>query len=322
MASPVNTTLACALSVSSTLLIVGCQSSGDGRPAPLAEKAPGGSDASMLTTPDASAEDASGDIYDASIDRSMISRELLPTAVNNLLLDPFITSDVSWGHFRAVVPAVDPAETGADCPNLTREFLSASPIGISAPVVLVNTAVLPASMGCTAITAPFVGSTEAVSAQIWVSLSDGSGAPLPFPPAPGAGGASIDTFLAVALLPNVLPDAAPPASYPFSVASTPPTSISGRQWGLLELATPVSLPEGGWFAITLKNPTGGLFLAAPQIVPAATTTQSITVPLGAVQSRPMTEVERGAILQYGRLLARPAPPRRRPRPQRTQSTGP
>jgi hypothetical protein len=236
------------------------------------------------------------------------------------LLDPFVTSDTSWGHFVGVVPAVEPAETGGNCPNITREFLSASPIGISAPVVLVSPAVL-ASTGCTAIIAPFVGSTEAVSAQIWVSFSDGSGAPLSFPPVTDAGAADVDAFLTVALLANALPSStAPPSSYHFTPASSPPTVLSGRPWGLLELATPVAIPEGGWFAITVTNPASGVYLAAPQIVPATTTTLSVVRPLGA--ARPMTDVERSAVLQYGRLLQTPPPPRRRPRPKRVDAPVP
>ena len=262
------------------------------------------------------------DAAEAWSDRTMTTRTLLPTPVNNLLLDPFITSDTSWGHFRAVVPAVNPAETGGDCPSITREFLSASPIGISAPVVLVSQAVLPASTGCTAIISPFVGSTEAVSAQIWLSFSDASGAPLSFPPVTSSGAANVDAFVTVALVANALPSSTTaPASYRFTPASTPPTVISGRPWGLLELASPVAIPEGGWFAITITNPTTTVYLAAPQVVPATTTTLSVVRSTGAA-ARAITDVERGAMLQYGRLLLTPAPPRRRPRPVRVASPGP
>jgi hypothetical protein len=303
-----------ALAASGLLLTAGCPSSDDVHPPILAEHGPDASDGA----PDAHATGAGGDdVTDASTDRTMTTRGLLATPVNNLLLDPFVTADVAWGHFQAVVPAVDPSQTGADCPKITREFLSASPVGIAAPVVLVNQAVLPASSGCAAIIAPFVGSTEAVSAQIWVSLSDGSGAPVPIPVGADAAGTSLDSFVTVALVPNALPSAAsPPASYPLTLASTPPTSIAGREWAQLELPAPVSVPEGGWFAITLANPASGFYFVAPQIVPASTTTLALVRSLGAPRSRPVTDVERGAMLQYGLLLPTHVTPRRRHRPKR------
>jgi hypothetical protein len=304
----------CALAASGLLLIAGCPSSEDVHPPILVEPMP---DASMGGPADAHAPNAdANDVTDASTDRTMTTRGLLATPVNNLLLDPFVTADVTWGHFRAVVPAVDPSQTGPDCPKITREFLSASPIGIAAPVVLVDPTVLPASSGCTAIIAPFVGSTEALSAQIWVSLSDASGAPVAIPAVADAAAGGLDSFLTVALVPSVLPSsAAPPASYPFVLASTPPTLIAGREWARLELSTPVSVPDGGWFAITLLNPASGFYLAAPQVVAASTTTLAVVRSLASIRTRPITDVERGAMLQYGRLLPVPMP-RRRHRPKR------
>jgi hypothetical protein len=274
----------------------------------------GASDAGTDVELDASdtGAEASEHATDAAV-RTLTTRPLLPTPVNNLLLDPFITADRSWGHFRAVVPALDPAETGADCPVLTREILSASPIGVSAPGILVNQTVLPPSLGCTAIIAPFVGSTEAVAAQIWVSLSDATGAPLAFPSGSDGGGA-LDGILTVSLLSTALPsDAGAPMSYPFTIASTPPVVLAGRSWGLLELDG-VSIPEGGWFVVTLTSPTRSLYMAAPQVVPGATGHGRRP---GPARSRPVTEIERGATLQYGRVLPF-HPPVRWGRPERVE----
>jgi hypothetical protein len=241
--------------------------------------------------------------------RTLTTRALLPTPVNSLLIDPFVTYDESWGHFRAVVPAVEAAETGGDCPSLTREFVSASAAGIAAPAVLVNPTVLPVSTGCTAIIAPFVGSSEPVTAQIWVSLSDAAGAPVAFPSVTDAGMATIDGFVTVAILPNTVPSSLPPASYPFEVLPPAPVTAGGRQWGLLGLRTAVAIPDGGWFAITFKSQSGGLYLAAPAVVP----TGASQIVQRAAPRRPMTEIERGAMLQYGRLLQTRRPPRRHTR---------
>jgi hypothetical protein len=147
-------------------------------------------------------------------------------------------------------------------------------------------------------------------------LSDASGAPVAIPAVADAAAGGLDSFLTVALVPSVLPSsAAPPASYPFVLASTPPTLIAGREWARLELSTPVSVPDGGWFAITLLNPASGFYLAAPQVVTASTTALAVVRSLAAIRTRPITDVERGAMLQYGRLLPVPMP-RRRHRPKR------
>jgi hypothetical protein len=187
-------------------------------------------------------------------------------------------------------------------------------MGVSAQAVLVNPAVLSASTGCTAIIAPFVGSTEPVSAQIWVSLSDASGAPLPIPSSVDGGAKGLEGFVAVALLPNALPSSTPVPSYPLALTSAAPTTLAGRQWGLLALTSPVAIPEGGWFAITLMNGSNGLYLAAPDVVPTAAGQivpgRSVVAP-----TRPISEIERGAILEYGRRLPRHRPPRKRTRPR-------
>jgi hypothetical protein len=237
--------------------------------------------------------------------RTLTTRALLPSVTNDLLLDPFITADQSWGHFRAVVPKANPADTNGGCPLLARELMSASPIGVSAPAELVNPSVLPASTGCTSILAPFVGSTEPVHAQIWVSLSDASGNAVPFPTG-SDGERTLDRYLTVALLPNSLPTAASLPAYPLE-PSGPPIVLAGRQWGQLALSATAPIPQGGWFAITLNKPDGGLYLAGPQVVPTGGS-------VGPVRSRPVTDVEEGAVRQYSKLPYE-HPIRRRTRPR-------
>ena len=249
--------------------------------------------------------------------RALTTRALLPTPVNSLLLDPFITYDGSWGHFNAVAPGSDPAATTV-CAPLTREIFGASPVGISAPVVFMSPY---ASTECKVILAPFSGSTEPVNAQVWVSLTDASGNPIAFPSVTDAGVsdggvAMIDSFVSVALLPNSFPPtSAPPSSYPFVPLPLAPVTFAGRQWGLLGLQIPVAVPQGGWFAIVLMRPTAALYLQAPEIVP-TTSAGQVVHGAGVAPSRPMTNVERGAIGAYGRLLKTRPPPRRRAPPRR------
>jgi hypothetical protein len=251
--------------------------------------------------------------------RQLTSRPLLPTPVNNLLLDPFITSDTAWGHFLAVVPAANPDQTTDACPFITRELMSESPIGISGPTVLVNSTVLPPSTGCTAILSALVGSSEPVHAEIWVSLSDASGNPLPFPPATDDGVKVLEGLVTVALLPNSLPSSAALPAYPLeptTAAGTGRVTIAGREWGQLGLPSPVSIPKGGWFSILVKNLDQGLLLAAPQVVPVGGSGSKwgADPALGPARMRPMTVLERGAIGQYGRHPP-PPPPRRPGRPR-------
>jgi hypothetical protein len=261
---------------------------------PVADAAPS---ATIAATPDA------GPI------RMLTARPILATPVNNLLMDPFITTDRSWGHFVPVIPASDPTQTRGDCNGLAFVILSDSPVGVSAPAVLVDADTMPSISGCTAIVAPFVGSTEPVGARIWASLDDASGAPLPFP-APSDGGTSaIDAVLTVALVANAVPASAASVSYPLTAVDQAPTVVGARSWGALALPALASLGEGGWFAITLTNGTRGVYLAAPEVVPGGTSTELVLRPATG-WSRPASDAERGAIQQYPRHAPRRRPPRR------------
>jgi len=256
---------------------------------------------------------------DAGPIRKLTTRALLPTAVNDLLIDPFMTSDTSWGHFRAVVPTAEPADTGAVCPYLTREIMSESPAGVAGPAVLVNATVLPPLLRCAAILAPFAGSTEPVNAQVWVSLDSAAGVPLVLPTAgdagvTDAGATTLAASLSVTLIPNVVPSAAAVPSFPLVPIGGAPRLIAGRQWVLLGLSAPVAVPEGGWFTITLASSAANLYVAAPEVVPTAA--GQIHIDPRVAWQRPRTDVERGAILQYSREVIPRRPTRRRLRPTR------
>ena len=318
-------TLALPLLAGALLMVTGCPSTA-GSPAPTTDGgadvhvATGGRDGAADSTPDhrhaplPDASDSSTEPPDASPPtdagpvRTLTTRALLPTPVNSLLMDPFVTADESWGHFRAVVPSIDPADTGGDCPYIARELMSASPVGISAPTLLVSPTVLPPSYGCTAILAPCVGSSETVSAQLWVSVLDATGAPVG---STDGGAAGVDAYLSVALLPNSLPSGPTQPSYPLTLSSTAPVAIGGKVWVVLELASPVAMPDGGWFSITIVKTDAQLYFAGPEVVPTAAG-QIAHRPSSITTGRSMTDRERGAIAQYGRLRDT-RPPRRRPR---------
>jgi hypothetical protein len=243
--------------------------------------------------------DAPEDVVDARSEapvRVAITRGLLPTAVENLLLDPFVTYDDSWGHFYPVG-----AVFGSACPAFDRELVSQSPVGIAGVVVKVT----PGS--CSELVAPMSGTaTGSVRAQVWISLSDADGAPLPFPPH------DLDALVKVELMPNYLASQTPQPVYALDPVTVSPISpsdggslpmtIAGRQWGLVA-ATGIPFPQGGWFAVTATS--GSLLLAGPEVV------STDTVALARGRSRPMTDRDREVISEYRRVVHTQPAPRRR-----------
>lgn len=183
--------------------------------------------------------------------RTATTRGLLATSTRSVLLDPFTTSDDSWGHFVGfLLPQhvnqfvqVQPA----------RAFVSLSPGGVAAPVASLPTPSSVHSWGTgVQVIAPFPGGSDTFDARIWVSQGDMSGSPVPFDPA----------TVTIALFPNDLPS----MKYPLSKASSP-VSYAGREWVALSVPSPVSMPQGGWFSITLEDPQATVQLQAPEVVP-------------------------------------------------------
>jgi hypothetical protein len=247
---------------------------------------------------DGAREDASDARPDAPV-RVATTRGLSPTSVENLLLDPFVTSDQSWGHFVAANPRADKV-----CDVLDRTLMSQSPVGIAG--VVVSAAV---KGSCTEILAPLSGASKgSVDAQVWISLSDATGAPLPFPMN------DLDASIKVALMPNYLPTQAPQVVYPLEAVSvspispadgaTVPLTIAGRQWGLVALSG-APLTQGGWLVISLVSTEGSFLLAGPEVVP--TLTVSLSRPHSRPHSRPMADADRAGISSYERT-ARHHPP--------------
>jgi hypothetical protein len=278
-------------SLSALFLTLGCNSSGS--------TANGDAGAHDSAT-DARPKPRDGEAEAAPPIRTATTRSLLPTSVQSLLIDPFLTGDTSWGHFRAIVP---PTSGGSltECGDLVREFLSQSPAGVSGPAVRATASTGSPSAGCTQILAPFSGVTTTASAEMWVSLSDASGAPLPFP----TGAHGLDAELEVAILPNYLPTDTPQVTYALESVGAPMV-IAGREWGLVALAAPAPLTKGGWFSITLVNASGSFYFSAPEVVP----TDLVT--LVRPRARPMTDADRSAISEYERVVR--AKTRKRPGP--------
>jgi hypothetical protein len=236
--------------------------------------------------------------------RTATTRSLLPTSVQNLLLDSFLTGDESWGHFRAIIPPL-PDGGPSVCQELVREYLSQSPAGVSGPAVLATASTGSMSAGCTQILAPFPGVTSTATADMWVSLSDAKGAPLPFP----TDTHGLDAVLEVTLLPNYLPTDTPQPTYGLESKGAPMV-IAGREWGQVALSAPAPLTKGGWFSITLVNLEDSFYLAAPEVVP----TDLVT--LARPRTRPMTGADRSSIGEYERVVRLAPRHPRRPAPGR------
>ncbi len=227
--------------------------------------------------------------------RTATTRALLATSVENLLLDPFVTTDTSLGHFVGVVLPISGTNYQLYTPD--RSFVSQAPAGVAAPVAIVA---LSASDGSplpatgVQIVAPFPGGTPLFSAQVWASVGDAKGNPVSF----ATGG----NVLEVSLLSN---DASQPA-YPLTVSGSP-VELDGRQWVLLALAAPVAMPQGGWFSIVLDDIDATFQLQAPQVTPAGAPA------VGGMRTTPRTERDRRVLEAYPVLTHRPSRNMRRSR---------
>jgi hypothetical protein len=224
--------------------------------------------------------------------RTATTRALLATPVDNLLLDPFVTSDTSLGHFVGVLLPI----VNGNYQSFTagRSFVSQAPAGVAAPVGVIpalasDSSATPVTSG--QIVAPFPGGTAPFNAQVWASASDATGAPVTF----AAGGGS----LKVSLLPN---DLSQPA-YVLTVTGSP-VELDGRQWVLLALATPVPMTQGGWFSIFIDSASSSFQLQAPQVTP-ATGASMDSDGGGSPRTTPRTERDSRVLEAYVALTHRP-----------------
>jgi hypothetical protein len=192
----------------------------------------------------------------ASVPRALASRSLLGTSTRNLLLDPFVTPDLSWGHFVGLLlPGVG---TRFDIAIPKRAFISQAPAGVAAPVASVGPtgAFDQASTGVQLI-APIPGGACLFHASVWVAATDPSGAPVE------------DSAFAKAIAATLLPNDEPREAYPLARTADAPLVLAGRRWVKLALPRPVPMPEGGWFSIAITSRSLAVDLQAPEVVPAS-----------------------------------------------------
>src|SRR6185312_3533481 len=184
--------------------------------------------------------------------RTATTRPLLGTSPRNLLLDPFVTGDGSWGHFVGVhLPIGAPPRAVTPL----RSFVSRSPAGVAVPVAALAAAGAGVH-GSTSIqlVAPFPGGSDPFDADVWVSAGDAAGDPVAFD--------GVAKAVHVALLPNDAPATA------FSLVATGTRLLlDGREWVSLALSSPAPLPEGGWFSIAVTDPKVSLQVQAPEVTP-------------------------------------------------------
>jgi hypothetical protein len=188
-----------------------------------------------------------------STPRALTTRSLLGTSTRNLLLDPFVTPDLSWGHFVGLlVPGMD---THPDVMTPKRAYVSQSPAGVAAPVASIGAikAIDPGSTGVELL-APIPGGACSFDASVWVSAADPEGAPVDDALATKAIGAS--------LLPNDEPEHAYPLTKDKELV------LGGRRWTKLALPNAVRMPRGGWFVIAITSRSISVELQAPEVVPA------------------------------------------------------
>jgi hypothetical protein len=188
-----------------------------------------------------------------STPRALTSRPLLGTSTRNLLLDPFVTPDLSWGHFVGLLVPGMGAHPDVATPK--RAYVSQSPAGVAAPVASIAAiqGIDPGSTGVELL-APIPGGACSFVASIWVSAADPAGAPVDDALATKAIGAS--------LLPNDEPDHA----YP--LVKEKELVLAGRRWARLTLPHAVPMPRGGWFVIAITSRNISVELQAPEVVPA------------------------------------------------------
>jgi hypothetical protein len=193
---------------------------------------------------------------DTAQPRTLVVRPLTLGSPQNLLLDPFIGGELKtgWGHFRAGY------DTGASVAT-QRTFLSASPVGGAVSIEALPAGGVPAGATSMVVAAPFVGGPGTFHAAVWLSVTDTSGAPLPFD--------GVASAVTVAV------------TSPDSTSSTPlvpsaPRAFGGREWVSFTTAPDIAaLPSGGWMTLTFTRVDVLWMVAAPEVTSSALTPTTV-----------------------------------------------
>jgi hypothetical protein len=184
----------------------------------------------------------------------LTTRDLLGMPVQNLLLDPFVSTDLSYGHFVDIVFAVGGQSYETGLPD--RMFLSRSPSGVALPILSIAPAAdIQVGLDKSQVISPFAGGSVPFDAAVWVSAGKGK-KPVTFSEA------------AHDLVVTLLPNDKPTSSYPL-VVSGKPVDLDGRSWVRLALKSPASMPEGGWFSIVNQSSKWTFEVQAPQVTPSS-----------------------------------------------------
>lgn len=269
------------LTLCAAFALLGC----DDDPAPAPPRVDARVEVGADVTDDAPSDVGSDAASDAT--RTLVRRGLLAGAVDSLLVDPFVTGDTSWGHFYAFV--LDGSRQTAQ--TLVRSIESDAPAGVTAPVVRVEGGRPGGDQPELHLLTFVSGSATPVTATLWVSVRDASGAHSAFE-AHASG-------LRVALFAN--------AGLPMSVASqmTMQTPLEadgrvmrqadGRVWTRLATRAPVAFTQGGYLSITVTDLASAWRFTAPEV------THNTTMALGprrAAVMRPLEDHDRVAMRAY------------------------
>ncbi len=212
------------------------------------------------------------------------TRDLLGMPANNLLLDPFVSTDLSYGHFVDILFAVGGQSYETGVPD--RVFQSSSPSGVALPILaLLPAAKVQAGLDENQVISPFAGGSVPFDALVWASASKDK-KPVDFDKA--------GHDLSVTLLPNDKPASV----YPLAPSGKPVT-FAGRSWVKLALKSPVSMPEGGWFSIANTSGTWTFDVQAPQVTPS-----SAQGPLPPPEVGPRRDRHQAALAAYVEITRR------------------
>jgi len=262
------------------LLAVGCTS----EDAPL-KKAPPPETTPAETTP-------------APAPRKLVEGKVLPTSAVNLLTDPgfgLVGQETGFGSFIAV------HEGDFSQVDMTTSFDSRSPAGFAGNVAVIH----PAGATNTAsesvmLLASFQGGEGPFRAQVWVSRTSISGAPLEL---------TTDENGVHATVTDGTPDG---EAFDLPPAEGMTRTSGGRTWVLFRGEVPKALPFGGFFVLRTGTAGGKFLVAAPEVVaqPLEAAVVATTKSLGsaaALRARSKTSAEKTAIARY-----RAIPPRLMP----------
>ena len=221
--------------------------------------------------------------------RTILQRPWFATHTRNLLLDGLEATDNSWGYFSGIF-----LPTSLDRSFTLRPayLYSDTPVGVSQPLAIVFPATGDVAQSSSRIAvAPFTGSKTPVQAGIWLSARGANDAVVNFPSQVG---------VSVAILPA---DATETGKVLLEEDDTPmQLRVSGR-WRHFALPSPVSLPNGGWFEVSVTPAFASVWLTAPEVFP---------VDPNAVKGKshhtaPISHDDRAAIAAYAQHLQRTPP---------------